>query len=165
MTPVDRICASRVAIVGVELVWSRAIEAEQDGWQGAVPASGRGERSVQVDTYRGDLAEQALGGEVIGEACRGAHRSHGVRAGRADPHAEQVEHADRHDPSSGIADRDGGGARRTRVHDRPHGYVGTTMGETCSYVKAGRRSSACHPMTVEQLDGRDQLTCGRRSSC
>ena len=108
-------------VVGVELVWSRALEAEQDGWQRAVPASGRRERSVQVDTYRGDLAEQALGGEVIGEACRGAHRSHGVRAGRADPHAEQVEHADRHDPSSGIADRDGGGARRTRVHDRPMG--------------------------------------------
>ena len=38
---------------------------------------------------------------------RGAHRSHGMRAGRPDPDAEQVEHADRHDLSSGIADRDG----------------------------------------------------------
>ena len=48
-----------------------------------------------------------LVGEVVGRSVRGAHRSHGVRAGRPDPDAEQVEHADRHDLSSWIADRDG----------------------------------------------------------
>ena len=65
-------------VVGVEQFWSLTLQAEQDGRQGAVPTSGGRERPVQVDAYRGDVAEPAAGGEVIDEARRGAHRPHGV---------------------------------------------------------------------------------------
>ena len=84
------------ARAGVGGLGCLALEAEHDGLDRAVAVAGGAERAEQLGPDPPDALEQAVGAQALREGVRGPHRSHGVRAGRADAHGEEVERADGH---------------------------------------------------------------------
>lgn len=92
---VDLIYAS-VGVCGIDRFGCVAFQAQKNGTERAVPAAGRRQRPVQVDLEAGDRAEVEAVLDLVDEHHAGAHRSDGVRAGRADADGEEVECADGH---------------------------------------------------------------------
>ena len=73
-----------------------ALAPQHDGLDAAVAVPGRPEGAEQLAADPGDPREQAVVAQTEGERAGGPHGTDGVRAGRADPHLEQVEGADGH---------------------------------------------------------------------
>ncbi len=95
-----------------DLVGPVAFEAEQHSWEGAVPAPGGGERTVQIHSEF--VHVERPGSERCDELGGGAHRPDGVRTRGSDADLEQVEDADGHlgtpwsDARCGRTERDNG---------------------------------------------------------
>ena len=72
------------------------LEAEHHGLVGAVAATGRAERAVQMYRQVPDPVKYAHLLQFGRKQARSPHRADGMRAGGADTDREQVENADRH---------------------------------------------------------------------
>ena len=91
--------------LGVDRLRRRALEAQHHRLVAAMTDAGRAERAEQLGPDRCHLLEETVLLESARKGQCRAHRPHRVRARRADPDLEQVEHADRHDATSLSASR------------------------------------------------------------
>ena len=82
----------RLGLVGVDPLGRLAGEAEDHRAVSGVAAAGERERAVEVTGH--PPGRNFVLNQHAGEAVRGAHRPHGVRARRADADGEQVDDAD-----------------------------------------------------------------------
>jgi hypothetical protein len=82
--------------VGVDGVGRGPLQAEHHGEVAAVALARRPEGAEELGADVLDAVEHPLALERLGEAARGAHRAHRVRARRADADLEHVEDAERH---------------------------------------------------------------------
>ena len=89
--------ATRAAIaIDVDRGRLLALEAEHHRPVAAVALAGEPEAAEQLDLDARGLRELAVAVEPLGEAPRRAHRADRVRARRADPDLEDIEHGDVH---------------------------------------------------------------------
>ena len=79
-------------LVGAGRVGREADQPQDAGIDGAVPHSGKRQRSLQFDRNPGSALQLAGLGQRPHESARDAHRPDRVRGGRADPDPEDVEH-------------------------------------------------------------------------
>src|SRR6185295_8835334 len=86
---------------------SLAFEADEHGAVSAMPLAGQGERAVEIAAHPRGPRQDAPLLQPPDETPRGAHRPHGVRAGRSDADGEEVEDTDCHEKPPG-----GGGLPR-----------------------------------------------------
>ena len=95
--PLARPPDERLGGVPVHGLGRLAHQPEQHRSIGGMAAPGQGQRSIQMNLELDHTLQAAAAFEILHEAQRDTHRPHGMRAGRPDTHAEQVEDADRHD--------------------------------------------------------------------
>ncbi len=101
-TLADRRQARRDA-VGIHRFGMFALQPEQHGLVAAVALAGSAERAVQLDLDGAGRCQLPVTAQAFGKAQGGAHRSHRVRAGRADTDLEQVEDTEGHWEAPGEA--------------------------------------------------------------
>ena len=87
---------ARVGSARVRGLGGLALQAQHDRLDRAVAVARGAERAEQLGAHPAHLLEQPVGPQALDEGVRGPHRSHGVRAGGADAHGEEVERADGH---------------------------------------------------------------------
>ena len=95
----------RLHLIRVDAVGCFTRQAEQDRPVRPMAATGKRQRSVEVDDDAARGVEQLAIRERVHEATSGAHRTDRVRAGRSDPDFEEIESADEHGRSSGSPER------------------------------------------------------------
>src|SRR6185312_8398358 len=107
----------RLDAVRIDRLGQSTFQTDQHGTVGAVAGAGERKRAVQP---HGDLVrrpEQRITLQREYELARRAHRTHGVRAGRADAYLENVEYAQCHIVIDAALNRGraGGATRGARV--------------------------------------------------
>jgi hypothetical protein len=120
------------------------LEAEEYGLRRAVPVPGGPERPEHLGPNRGHVI---VSGQMAGEEAGRPHRSHGVRAGRADADGEQIEDGDvllrAHDAL--LCASTAGGSRRTWLRERgcPRFSGGQSQTLDIGFLRAATAGSSC----------------------
>ncbi|MNP13195.1 hypothetical protein D3C76_1054650 [compost metagenome] len=86
-------CQARIHSAGIHQVRVLALQPQQHGLVAAVALAGGAEGAVELRLHARHPAQQSVRLQPKDEARGGAHRSHGVGAGGADAHLEQIENA------------------------------------------------------------------------
>lgn len=85
-----------VGLRRIEEIRLLARQAEHDRLDGAVPVPGGPQRAEHLGPHTRHVRQQPLGPQRGHEGVRGPHRTHGVRARRANADREQVQRTEGH---------------------------------------------------------------------